>query len=435
MTNEKKVTFLQDINENSIDYAIKVNILHLWKCFFHKNSTNASSLDMILVDKQGTKIYSSIPYNLIKDFEHLLEEGGFRLISNFEVKPNKSSFVLAKHPCKLNFLKETSVSDATAFESVGELFEFCSFELINKGNVDANASFDIIGQVIENKPLRVMGTGNLTRHILECQLRDDKGTIVSCALWDNYAKQFLEYVSTNKNSDDPVIILLQLARFNIWKKKPQVSNCMYGAKLYINENMRPILEFKESLKGKRFGMDSSKQYPKLLSKVILIKPQDSYLKFPLKGIVELLRITEPTTCVVVGKITSIITDQGWNYLACCKCNKKGDTHHIYPNEFNSILDKRYVLKVEISKFNVKNKYKIFTVFNLSNDADVINSVLDQPGTKENAINLDDESDQDEVGNLKDPKIEESPNALTKKRENDDQENEDAKYKIPKIEKD
>nr|XP_043616021.1 uncharacterized protein LOC122587932 [Erigeron canadensis] len=174
---------------------------------------------MILVDELGNKIYSSIHYSLIPKFGHLLEEGAFRLISNFEVKSTDTTFLLAKHACKINFLKETSVSTSNAFEINGDLFDFCPFEKINNSTVDKKASFDVIGQVIESKPIRITESRNVKKHILEFQLCDDKGTIVSCALWDDYAHQFHQYISTNGNIVEPVIILLQLAKYNFWNSK------------------------------------------------------------------------------------------------------------------------------------------------------------------------------------------------------------------------
>nr|XP_043633375.1 uncharacterized protein LOC122604556 [Erigeron canadensis] len=384
---DKNLTFLQDINDNSANCTIKVQVLLLWNTFYQKTHFKPSSLDMILVDEQGTKIHGSIHNTLISKFEHMLEEGGFRVISNFDVKSTKSMFLLANHSYRLCFLDDTVVYDSPAFEIPGDKFEFCSFERINNSTVDKTASFDIIGQVIGNKPIRVMGTKQDPRHILECQLRDDNGIVIQCALWDDYGKQLHQYVLANEEIDEPVIILLQLAKFNNWNNKPQVSNCMYGAKLYINENIGPIIEFKESIKLQVMVKDKSGSGPLWIFETgvtKLVKRSASYL---------------------INKI------------------KPGDTHHVYPDEFNTILNKSYVFRVEITDYNVKNRYKIFTVFSLSSDTDIIKCVLAQPVTKENAIFLDDDSDEDEK----------DMGTYSKKKRNNKPSDEARNLKIPKFE--
>lgn len=61
MAIEKKVTLLEDINDETKSWNIKVKVLLLWKKYYSKNPTKVSSIDMILMDE---KVFSDF-YNPI----------------------------------------------------------------------------------------------------------------------------------------------------------------------------------------------------------------------------------------------------------------------------------------------------------------------------------------------------------------------------------
>lgn len=47
----------------------------------------------------------------------------------------------------------------------------------------------------------------------------------------------------------------------------------------------------------------------------------------------------------------------------------------YPEEFNQLLDKQFVFKVNVSDFNLNKNYKCFTINRLTDNEEVIKSVL------------------------------------------------------------
>ena len=42
----------------------------------------------------------------------------------------------------------------------------------------------------------------------------EKLLYIACALWNDYDKQFHQYVQANNDSEEPMIIVLQLAKYN-----------------------------------------------------------------------------------------------------------------------------------------------------------------------------------------------------------------------------
>nr|XP_043611794.1 uncharacterized protein LOC122583457 [Erigeron canadensis] len=55
--------------------------------------------------------------------------------------------------------------------------------------------------------------------------------------------------------------------------------------------------------------------------------------------------------------------------------KKIDDNGIYPEEFNSFINKRFAFKIRISEYNLKNNYRVYMVNKLSDDVDIIDVVL------------------------------------------------------------
>nr|KAJ0217173.1 hypothetical protein LSAT_V11C300155850 [Lactuca sativa] len=60
-----------------------------------------------------------------------------------------------------------------------------------------------------------------------------------------------------------------------------------------------------------------------------------------------------------------------------------------PDEFNTILNKKFVFKFQISKFNLENNYHVYTVHKMTNDELVVGAVFkDSPPYEENNIHSD-----------------------------------------------
>ncbi|GKE19587.1 nucleic acid-binding, OB-fold protein [Tanacetum coccineum] len=184
-------------------------------------------------------------------------------------------------------------------------------------------------------------------------------------------------------------------------------------------------------------------------------PEDYYSQFSFKTIDELYDLSEPTGCVVIGKVLKIVNDQGSYYMICSNCNsvvkplegkqrdqnyncenckKKVDLYPrikiqirvqdetgtasfclfqqdvakvlgksvayliskidkdegSYPHDLDSIVNKFFVFKLQVSTYNVNNNYHIFTVNELTDDKDPSDSdsnekIMAQGGSKRKNI--------------------------------------------------
>ncbi|GJY65696.1 replication protein A 70 kDa DNA-binding subunit B [Tanacetum coccineum] len=408
-------------------------------------SEDSFSLETILCQQQsarGTTIHATIRAGFISDFDKLLEEHSDFLISNFGVKKNIDGTKLTPHQYKLHFLKKTNVRHCQDFTCANDDdgLQLLSFQDFNNTTFDTAYAFDVIGRLINNKDITVLnGKNGSKKSSLEFELQDLKGDKIRCILWNDLAEKLHKYIKENENSQEPIIILIIMAKYSTWNHVTQVSNCFYGTKILINENNPRIIDFKTSFLGSEIGASEDTKI-ELSTNTVYKKPSDSYTRFPVKNIEELYEISEATGCVIIAKVLRIVADQGWYYMICNKCKSKANKSQTtncyncgrcdeevsdvyprikvqirmqdetgstsfwlfqqeicklidkspgyliskakkdldntsYPEDLNVTLNKQYVLKVQVFGYNLNNIYHIFTANKTTDDEDVIKSVI------------------------------------------------------------
>ncbi|GKA78849.1 nucleic acid-binding, OB-fold protein [Tanacetum coccineum] len=187
------------------------------------------------------------------------------------------------------------------------------------GLIKAIRLVNVICRLIQNKDITVLNPNNAPKHILEFQLQDVTGATISCILWNDLAKKLHQYIKNHEHSTEPIIVLIIMARLSTWNRVTQVSNCFAGSKLLINEDNQHIKAFKDMFESTNLS-SNEKTKVELSSNTLVRKPEDYYSQFPLMTIDELYDLSEPTGCVVIGKVLKIVNDQGWYYTICSKCN-------------------------------------------------------------------------------------------------------------------
>ncbi|CAI9264009.1 unnamed protein product [Lactuca saligna] len=209
---------------------------------------------------------------------------------------------------------------------------------------------------------------------------DLSGTRIAVALWGSFAMKLNTYISQHNNDTAPVIILL---------RQPQVGNCFFGSRLHINDDMPQILEFKSNLNVVDTNVESSSRTSQLNSDTVVANPEDYYLLTKNDDDVD----AGPFHCDgcgfvsdVFGKIRIVVRVQdesGSSSFVLFECHVKDLIHRgnqwlmdkiaknqgrqQIPNEFNILLNKKFVFKVQISMFNLQNNYRAYTVHKLTDD--------------------------------------------------------------------
>ncbi|CAH1445074.1 unnamed protein product [Lactuca virosa] len=438
--NADQVVFdkVAEINASKESWNIRVKVVMLWKPTYINNPNMVASLDMILIDQEGSRIQATIKKNLIPVFESLFDEGAVREISNFAMASNESEYMLVPHKHKINFYKTTKVRVSTDFVDTVDPYHFISFPDLLARNFDTRVAF---GEVVSTDPMRVIVEYGREKRLMNLVAQDLSGTRIAVALWGSFAMKLNTYISQHNNETAPVIILLRLAKLKIWGGKYFLQQIIIStSKLHINDDMPQILEFKSNLNALDTNVESSSRTSQLNSDTVVANPEDYYLRFQIKNIDEIPDFNEEVGLTIIATIIGFDMDDGW-YSFCCDCSKKvtkndddvdaGPFHcdgcrfvsdvfgkirivvrvqdesgsssfvlferHVkdlihrgnqwlmekiakdqgrqqIPDEFKILLNKKFVFKVQISMFNLQNNYRVYTVHKLTDDERVLAEV-------------------------------------------------------------
>ncbi|PWA95093.1 hypothetical protein CTI12_AA052650 [Artemisia annua] len=374
---------------------------------------------------KGTTIHATIRAGFVSDFDKILEENADFMISNFSVKRNVDGTKLTPHQYKLHFLKKTNVRHCENFtcDNDDDCLKLLSFHDFNNTTFDTTYAFDVIGRLINNKDITVVnGKNGSNKSSLEFELQDLKGETIRCILWNDLGEKLHKYIKDNENSKEPIIVLIIMAKYSTWNSVTQVSNCFFGTKVLINENIPQITDFKTRFLGTEFATSEDTKI-ELSTNTVFKNPEESYTKFPVKNIDELIKVQirvqdetgsasfwlfQPEICKLIGKSPGYLISKA----------KKDLDNASYPEDLNIMLNKHYVLKVQVSGYNLENNYHIFTANKITDDEDVMKSILakrtihkethaicedqnthpkDENVDEEKNLNCDDEDTYSEVG--------------------------------------
>ncbi|XP_023740735.1 uncharacterized protein LOC111888845 [Lactuca sativa] len=316
---------LADIDASIESWNIRAQVVMIWKQTYKNNPNMVNSFDMILMDQEGTRIHATIKKNLINAFQALLEEGAVRI-----------------NP-----------------------FNFESFHDVTARNFDTRVAFDFIGQVVSTEPMRVIKENARETRLMSIVAQDLIGRKMQVALWDSFTLKLNSYISEHQNENALVIILL----------------CMASHKLHINDDMHHISEFKKAYvtkngddsDGEPFNCNGYGGVFDVFDKVrVGIHVQDE---------------TGSASFVLFDRHVKDLIHRGNHWLM--EKISKDQGHQKIPDEFNTMLNRKFVFKVQISKFNLENNYHTYTVHKMADDELVLGAVFKHsPAYEENSIHSD-----------------------------------------------
>ncbi|XP_020970168.1 uncharacterized protein LOC110268385 [Arachis ipaensis] len=104
--------------------CIKVRILRMWKVPSYEKSYSQPSMELVVLDKEGTRIHYFIRSFHYRPFESILEEGKVFVLANFTIDSNSLKFKPTKHNMRIIFKRDTLVSSAEDIDIPIESFDF-----------------------------------------------------------------------------------------------------------------------------------------------------------------------------------------------------------------------------------------------------------------------------------------------------------------------
>ncbi|KAL0815899.1 hypothetical protein Bca101_072343 [Brassica carinata] len=279
-------------------------------------SQSGNTIEMVFVDKEGTRIHASVGEQLIKKFDDKLCEGDAIVVQLFKVYDAIDEYRTTPHPYKIGFFQTTFVGKADDFPSAVPKNYFADFSDILGGNLDHSCLVDVVGQIVnfgslENKIIK--GKDNMR---LLIELRDPNNVKMMCTLWGCYAKQVYDYSRSNMST----MIICDI-RFCSVKDAYSISSGYNSTHILLNPTLEFIEEFKASLPDDSLALTNNDSSQWSVGTATSIRARFFVLNERL-AIREIIDSTLVGTFVTLGTIETIDTKRGWQYLSCKYHNKK-----------------------------------------------------------------------------------------------------------------
>ncbi|KAD4586200.1 hypothetical protein E3N88_23801 [Mikania micrantha] len=294
------------------------------------NPSETYSIEMILMDEQGTKMQGNVLKKWFSRFEKFMKENATLIIQ----KPTLGDISHAKYkyvenPIKICLNWNTQVKHCNAFDGPKYGFNFTTFQSILENAILENATIDVIGHIVKCFKLEIF-TGKDGKESKEINLiiEDLQGLKIYITLWGVYAQEMFGYLS-NKPDEVHVVIILQFGVHKFFEgcrhyvsTSYSISNTYSASRLLINKKIDEIINFKKSLLLK-FGNQTSSSNSGIGASM-LSSDNDEFLKTEFNNIAEVNGIMEVKSVIIVGTIKHVTQEIPWFYYAC-KVTRKFST--------------------------------------------------------------------------------------------------------------
>ncbi|CAN7109975.1 unnamed protein product [Brassica rapa subsp. narinosa] len=203
------VSYVRELKPRKDTSRIEVRIVRLWRNY---NKESGNTIEIVVVDKEGTRIHASVGEQLIKKFDDKLREGDAIVLQLFKVYDATGEYRTMPHPYKIGFFPTTFVGKTDDFPSAVPEKYFADFSDILGGNLDHNC---LVGE------------------------------LMMCTLWGFYAKQVYDYSRSNMST--MIICVIRLCSVKEWKGAYSISSGYNSIHILLNPTLDFIEEFKSSL--------------------------------------------------------------------------------------------------------------------------------------------------------------------------------------------
>nr|KAJ0193496.1 hypothetical protein LSAT_V11C800439910 [Lactuca sativa] len=376
------VTLISDLDVLKDDSTIKVRVINLWNLFSFYNKDELFSIELILIDEQGTKIQANVLRKNIYRFKNILKDGlAFYIKCPSFASQRMNGFTLTRQDHKLTFLHNTVVMESHDFSRPTFGFEFVDYQSVISLAHPQNMAIDVIGLVVaigemgrDNEDMKkhpnprckvccfnIFFFGYLHYIIIissNLKLLFRNGLQLNVNLWGDFAYKLQDFLHNNPHNLR-MIVILQFEKLSIWRDRPTVNTYFSVSKLFINTDIDEINAFKKSLDGDD-SPDSSTNTFTLLKSNKVSEHDDFMVNFQLKTIAD---VSEP---VEIYDSDTCPRQYRYTYL-----NHLGFSTAFYPGEINALKGLKLAFKISIKNFNVSKKNNQYSICRVSDDEKLI----------------------------------------------------------------
>ncbi|WJX28057.1 hypothetical protein P8452_16822 [Trifolium repens] len=361
--------FIKDINDRKDLWKIAVKVRDKWT----SQKEGKEYLELVVVDSKGDDIFVIVPNELKTKYEKeipIVEKNTYTM-QNFQVTKNQEKFKSSHHEFMLKFNGGTKVSDCNKHD-INDTLHFKDFTEILCNKFREDFLYDIIAAVDEIGYTQPHAGSKKIQ--VNLKLKDVSDVTLHCTLWEDYATKFINFLNGN-NDGGPTILCMKYAKIKKEGKYPlTISNTWSTTKLWINDGLPEILEFKKRFvaaidKGTISAVSDSQSQrmsqsyggSQYTSGSQFTPEQKFYHNAEVMPLNKIVELTQETKCVTVVNCVKVRpTRNGWYYQACFQCPKQavGDAPPYKCSDDHSTQTEilRYKLDIEVENCNVRASF-------------------------------------------------------------------------------
>ncbi|KAJ1442190.1 Nucleic acid-binding, OB-fold [Sesbania bispinosa] len=321
-TREIKV---KDISSEIDNWVIKVKVLLSWPNFDSTNTDDMLSLEVVLIDSEGTKIHGSIAIEVLCATSFNLNEGGYYEIGRVEVVENDGLQRITDHPFRLVFWNKSFVKpwEPAPFSSFG-LSPFTASEITTYKN-ELNQLIDTIALCTSISLERFHVIDNRVVKMILLELTDHAGQI-ECVLYDEYVDQLHDYLKSNGTSVVQVIPTVTKLVFN-----PPIVEVFHLYDCFLKHGVELLTQM-EYVRRDQCNV-------KLVD--------DFILSYPRRTIRKLCLNSDVGCYVILDTITAMVGNEDWLHLYSSAIPKANEKSEFGVSPFDGYLIPRYNVKADV----------------------------------------------------------------------------------------
>ncbi|XP_027906001.1 replication factor A protein 1-like, partial [Vigna unguiculata] len=333
---QKQTQNVSQVTPEKENWNIIVRVIRSWFVPDFTKQRCPFSMELVIQDKEGSKIHASIRRTLIYKFQTKISEGDVYAIQNFSVAPNSGIYRTTHHPYKINFQFGTKVSllDGNLVPDVKP--QYTPLSLLTTTRFDTDYLVDVLGLLVGVGTERELQVDGKTTKLNVIAIEAD-GFRIECTLFGIYVDELNVFLSSGEVQN--CAISIEFAKVKTFQDKVQLQNCKFCTRIKYNVNFKEASELKSRMIENN---ESPSQGLTQLSQTSKNTVEEDFLTVTPRTTIQGLKdCKEVATFILFGTINHILDEDDWWYTACV-CNKV-----VYPDSKMFFCEKcnKHVIKV------------------------------------------------------------------------------------------
>ncbi|XP_027927578.1 replication factor A protein 1-like [Vigna unguiculata] len=317
---QKQTQSLQELNPEKESWNIVARVVRLWFVEDYTKGKSPFSMEIVLQDKEGVLIHASVRCTLIYKFQSEIKEDKVYSIQSFSVSCNGGSYRTTNHAYKINFQFGTKVNlvESTLVPNISTAYT--PFSTIQAPGFDIDYLVNVIGMFTGVGTERELEKGGKKTNMNVILIESD-GYRLECTLFGQYVDMLNAFLAFGE--DQYAVIALHYCKVKIFQDKVSIQNCMNCMRIIFN------CDGEDATKLKKMVWDSTESPSQPLTQLgqsSKVSLEEDFIKLhPRCSIEDLKDFEQESTFVVKATIKHVLDHDDWWYTACI-CNKA-----VYPD--------------------------------------------------------------------------------------------------------